>query len=190
MLTPLYVSSIDYSDNLFNLDNKIEFVVQYSSVDLNEPKVRIYNEDGDILFEKNGLLQGSGGDLNAVVGFDSKFKLVIIDKDYKKCEVYSLPGNLPLSVTSIEDEKLKYDIKLYPNPSNNNKISIAYTLPENVKLSKVNIYNTLGQVVKTVKPDNQSNTLDIDTQNLQKGTYFCELVGNKGKISASQFIIQ
>ena len=180
------------SDNLFNLDNKIEFLVQYS--DWTKPTVRVYSETGEILFEKIGRLPTSEDYSKMPVSIyevGGKSKMIINSVDYKSTEIYTLPGNLLLSVTDVEADKTKYDIKLFPNPASQNKISIAYTLPDNIKLNKVNIYNTLGQVVKTVKLDNQSNnSVDIDTQNLQKGTYFCELIGNKGKISASQFVIQ
>ena len=46
-------------------------------------------------------------------------------------------------------------------------------------LEKVNIYNTLGQIIKT-----ESNTT-IDVSKLQKGTYFVEVITNQGKATKS-----
>ena len=182
------------SDKLFNLDDKIEFMVEYDGGrgELGKSFVRIYSENGLIIFQKNGFFSNYNRlkYIEPIKSVGDSYKLFINTFGYESVEIYSLPGDLPLSVSELEIDKTKYDIKLFPNPASENKFSIAYTLPENVKLTKVNIYNTLGQVVKTVKPNNSSSTLDIDTQNLQKGTYFCELIGNKGKISASQFIVQ
>ena len=73
---------------------------------------------------------------------------------------------------SIEDLK----ILIYPNPTSE---ILTIELENNLILEKVNIYNTLGQVIKT-----ESNT-NIDVSKLQKGTYFVEVITNQGKATKS-----
>ena len=70
-------------------------------------------------------------------------------------------------------------ILVYPNPTSE---TLTIELENNLILEKVNIYNTLGQVIKT-----ESNT-NIDVSKLQKGTYFVEVVTNNGKATKSIII--
>jgi hypothetical protein len=61
---------------------------------------------------------------------------------------------------------------LYPNPSSD---VVSITLEENAILEKVNVYNTLGQLIKT------ENNAIIPVHSLSQGAYFFEIISNKGK---------
>ena len=58
--------------------------------------------------------------------------------------------------------------KMYPNPTNGNKIYFNLTKDVNV-----NIYNVLGKLVKTEKVDTKNNSIDIS--NLVKGVYLLKI---------------
>lgn len=90
----------------------------------------------------------------------------LIDDSTGIVKVYDLT-----SILSSKDLVLS-NFTIYPNPATD-KVNIQ--LNENLQLEKVNIYNTLGQLIKTVK------TATISVADLAKGNYFLEVVTNKGK---------
>ena len=77
-----------------------------------------------------------------------------------------------LSTILSSDSFVLSNFKITPNPSSD---QVTITLQENLKLEKVNIYNTLGQLIKIEK----NNTINVS--NFAKGSYFFEVVTNKGK---------
>ena len=77
-----------------------------------------------------------------------------------------------LSALLSVDEFNQLSFELYPNPAKN-KFTIQ--LQDNQELEQVNIYNNLGQLIKTAK------TKIIKTTNLATGLYYVEVVTNQGK---------
>ncbi|WP_290859671.1 T9SS type A sorting domain-containing protein [Flavobacterium sp.] len=61
---------------------------------------------------------------------------------------------------------------IYPNPVSE---LVTISLQNDLELKSINIYNSLGQFIKSEK--NSS----IDVRQLSKGTYFFEVITNKGK---------
>lgn len=72
---------------------------------------------------------------------------------------------------------------IYPNPTKS-ELNI-----QNVNLEKANVYNTLGQLVKsfTLNADNTNNTINLS--DLPKGVYFIYLI-NQDAASAKKIIIE
>ena len=184
------------SENTFDTDNGVEFLVTYGFWYDGNALTRVYNEDGTVLFEQTGqspvwVNENSPHDeIKAIFSTPTGTKLILNSSVDSASKIYSLPGSVPLALNEIPNVNQDYDIRLFPNPAKNNKISIAYTLPENVKIGKVNIYNTVGQIVKTFDVDNNFSTIELNTENLASGTYICEVLGNSKRISTSQFIVQ
>ena len=78
-------------------------------------------------------------------------------------------------------------IKLYPNPANDN---IFFMMDDLLKLHaiKLEIMNLQGQIIST--EIYQAGTLNsISTSNLKSGVYFCKL-SNGSFVSTSKFIVQ
>ena len=76
---------------------------------------------------------------------------------------------------------LGLNVSLHPNPSNG-LVTLVTTLPTTQDL-EVNIYNTLGQVIKSIKYDQVSNGIfDIDLTNLSTGVYIVNLNNKEEKI--------
>ena len=182
------------SENTFDLDSEVEFMVSYGNRDDGSYTTRIYNENGTVIFERIGetpvwLCENEPSDaINAIYSTPSGTKMILNSSTDAK--VYSLPGSVPLALNEIDNTEFNSEIKLFPNPTRNNKISIAYSLPENVKIGKVIIYSPTGQIVKTFDVDTNFNTIEFNTENLASGTYICEVLGNSKRISTSQFIVQ
>lgn len=77
-----------------------------------------------------------------------------------------------LSAILSSDSFVLSNFSVYPNPASE---QVTITLQENLQLEKVTIYNTLGQLIKTEK--NSS----INVSSLSKGSYYFEVITNKGK---------
>lgn len=72
------------------------------------------------------------------------------------------------------------NFSIFPNPATD---VVTISLQEDLKLEKVNIYNTLGQLVKTEKKNS------IAVNSLAKGTYFFQVITNEGK-ATKQIIVK
>lgn len=77
-----------------------------------------------------------------------------------------------LSTVLSSDSFVLANFSVFPNPTSE---VVTITLQENLKLEKVNIYNTLGQLVKAEK-----NSI-INVSSLSKGSYYFEVFTNQGK---------
>lgn len=95
------------------------------------------------------------------------------NKSKGKIRVFDLSGILS------SDSFVLANFSVYPNPASS---MVTITLQEGLLLEKVNIYNTLGQLVKTEKKNS------IAVNSLTKGSYFFEVVTNKGKATKTIII--
>jgi Flp pilus assembly pilin Flp len=77
-----------------------------------------------------------------------------------------------LSAVLSSDSFVLSSFTVYPNPASD---VVKINLQEDLILEKVNIYNTLGQLVRTEK----NNTISVSY--LSKGSYFFEIITDKGK---------
>lgn len=68
---------------------------------------------------------------------------------------------------------------IYPNPVSE---IVTITLQDDLELKSINIYNALGQFIKSEK----NSTIDV--RNLSKGNYFIEVNTNKGKATKAIII--
>lgn len=111
---------------------------------------------------------------------DGKDEIIFIDGNYIRC--YEYTGSV--SVDESEDNELPESFKLkqnYPNPFNPST-TIEFSLPS-ISNTTINIYNTLGQVVRTLVNDNLSagdHVIEWDGKNnannkTASGVYFYQL---------------
>ncbi|BCY27811.1 T9SS type A sorting domain-containing protein [Flavobacterium okayamense] len=94
-----------------------------------------------------------------------------------KNRITRLNFNSLLNLENLSYQKLK--INMYPNPVSE---ILKISLTTDKELEKVNIYNQLGQLIKTEKKQ------EINISSLAKGTYFIEVITNKGK-ATKQIIV-
>jgi len=95
-------------------------------------------------------------------------------------EIYGTPVDLSIinsynfnlsSTLSSEDFVLENSIKVYPNPFSNN-----LTIEANEPILKVEIYNMLGQLVKSKTSQNlNENLTDIELSELAQGNYLAKI---------------
>lgn len=84
-----------------------------------------------------------------------------------------------LSALLSSDSFVLDNFGVFPNPASE---KITITLQKNLELKAVNIYNTLGQLIKT----GNNNTINVSS--FSKGSYFFEVITNKGKATKTIII--
>lgn len=90
---------------------------------------------------------------NDIIGL---YKLTEIDCDY---------------VTSTKIISTEYEIKLYPNPAKN---YITVTCPSNIKIQKIELFDTSGRNLKTWENMNLSGS-KLSIENVIPGIYFLKM---------------
>ena len=174
-------SLINISQNLFNLDSKVE--IMYVTSKNYSYNCKVISEDGNLLLFEDSLSFASTS-VDAIQNTPNGTKLIL--KKSSRINIYSLPGKLELTGVDNFDQKNK-DLYPFPNPSNN-IINIPYKL--NAKeIAKVTITDYLGKVIKTYTVDNAFNTLIVNLDDLNSGTYLYTVEKERDIISQGKFIV-
>lgn len=84
-----------------------------------------------------------------------------------------------ISEVLASDQFVQANFKCYPNPAS---ATVTIELNESLQLETVNIYTTLGQLVKTEK------NKEISVASLVKGNYFIEVITNQGKATKTVIV--
>lgn len=201
------LSNIDYdvwyiSDKLFNLDNKIEYLVKikyqtsgtggtYQSI------IKIINEDGTELFSKDNaditeeIDFVPGGIFNTING--TKMLIWNLDPNiigrHLNFSIYSLPGDLVTSINNkLIPETKSYLSNPFPNPANE-YAAVFYKLPELKKQGNIIIYDINGKQVQNIKIDGTNEYILFNNTNLNNGTYFYSLIVDNEILDSKKMII-
>lgn len=84
---------------------------------------------------------------------------------------FSSDANCVLSSESFN----KNNVTLYPNPVKN---ELNFSFEKSINIEKINIYNTLGQLIKKFSGTQNS----INLSDLNSGYYHIEFISNEGKL--------
>lgn len=79
------------------------------------------------------------------------------------------------TVLGVEDFSLNAT-SIYPNPA-----SGAFYIKTKTNLSKVNLYNQIGALVRTINVTDDSKEVELSVSNVQAGVYFLELQNDSEK---------
>jgi Secretion system C-terminal sorting domain len=85
---------------------------------------------------------------------------------------------------ATEEKEILSDIKIYPNPTNNE----FWIESDSEGIDEVSIFNTIGQVVRVEKP-NKSYKLSINAEGLNSGIYFIKIKA-AGKTASRRIVVQ
>ena len=117
-------------------------------------------------------------------------EVVVFIQDLVTKEVYQAANSVG-TVLSVDDVNATEEaIAVFPNPSKGVS-TIRFNL-NNTNGVVVNVYNTLGQVVKTFDASqlsNGSNNLSIDTEAFASGIYTVKVEGN-GFTATQKFVVE
>lgn len=159
--------SHDFVTNISS-GNRVEFIFQ----NINLPFADATN-DGYVSFKiktKPTLVLGNTFSNSASIYFDYNFPIV------------TNTATTTIAVLTIQDFEFKNYFNVYPNPVSDilNLIS-----KENIEVSSISIYNTLGQLILVIP--NAQNTKIVDVTSLTSGNYFIKINSDKGT-SNTKFI--
>lgn len=101
---------------------------------------------------------------------DTDIETQIADTANYKCDFY--PNSL---LTIIDNKSLKDLVMLSPNPFN----SVVYIETDNLNLLEVKVYDIYGSLLKVQK--NNFSVIDLTT--LPTGSYFLEVISDKGNVT-------
>ena len=138
--------------------------------------VRIYKNISGTWTQVGVAINGdAAGDSSGVsVSLSSNGSVVAIGAPYNSGNG-SFSGHVRvynLAAVLSSDSFVSSNFSIYPNPTSE---ILTISLNDTLQLDKVNIYNTLGQLVQSDK----KNVITIST--LAKGNYFVEVITNQGK---------
>lgn len=171
------------SRNLFNADNKLEFIVLYG--DAQYPVAAIYNEDGLLLQQFNNAIsyeiKRAGGSWKLLVQTHPVGGSGIIYTD-----VYSLPGQYTGVSKPGKDAELSSNI--YPNPMDD-AATISYSLPYGVSTGNIQVYNTNGVLMRSYQVSNQFQNIKVQRGELPPGMYVYKISAQGIDSESRQFII-
>ena len=99
--------------------------------------------------------------------------------DYNSGITTNVPITTINKTLGIQDFPFNKYIVLYPNPVND---ILKLNPDSDIQLSTIQIYNSLGQLVRVVS--NADNIQDVDVSALVSGNYFIKVISNKGTSNA------
>lgn len=157
-----------YSQNLFNNDEEIEFLVSYYNNGVDKNKIstcRLYNENGSVI-EDFGFAYYI---LPSLYTIDNLYKLKLEkhfyneegNRYYYSTEIYSLPGSkYSLSANGIKIQ----------GGNNNNIVELPYYL-ENGEKAEMLIYDANNKLIDKKEIDSTFDRILLDISNYQAGIY-------------------
>lgn len=99
------------------------------------------------------------------------YTTVIEEENEAENEVGVLHLYLDSQLLSVEDEALN-KVKLYPNPTNH---FLNLNLRNESQVTSIDIYNILGQHIKSIPKELQQSNYSIDVSNLKSGHYLIKV---------------
>ena len=123
---------------------------------------------------KNGLNNGAGEGYYKIT--DSENNL-IVKSDGKFTEEASHNISTKEGYVSVE-EMTNETYQVYPNP-----VKDVLTV-EGENLEQVSVFNTMGQLLKTVKCN--GNVVNVNVSDLQNGMYIVNVIDNNGEVSSKK----
>lgn len=162
------------SDELFNLDNKIEVLYVSFKLSTGDYDIVLYNEDGVL---KQSFPNQSWA---YIFDIDGDFKLETVSYKDSTTSIYSLPGTM---VSAPEKEPKEEMYTVYPNPCTD-QVTIAY--PPNTR--QIVITDDQGRVVRECAAD-FSGSIHFNTSSLAPGTYLYCIKKSKGNNLGGKFMV-
>jgi len=161
-----YDANYDYYTRING--NNVEFVFEEIYLPFDDAYNDVY-----LAFKikiKSTLVAGDIFSKNASIYFDYNFPIV------------TNTATTIIAALSRQDFEFSNYFNVYPNPVND---VLNISTKENIEVSSINIYNTLGQLVLVIP--NAQNAKTVDVSSLSSGNYFIKINSDKGT-SNTKFI--
>jgi hypothetical protein len=189
---------------LFDLDDGIEYLIQYTTGGQAYTWVRVFDESGDLLYSCDsctlGYQAGHYSREHGIYNTPNGPKMLIMkhyypgnyaDPTFPGNRIYSLPGKLPSTTSDVED--ISYiqsalDIEAIPNPASDH-IQINYHLPAGMLSGYITIRDTKGAELQTHSLNYTEGSISIDVRDLSPGSYYCCLLTNDGRTTVKKMMV-
>lgn len=202
--------SVTYiSDNLFDLNNDIEYVVTKHMSGGNISKVFVFKDNGtQIFYRDSAALSGNGVsdafyNYNGIFfnGTSAKMKIARISSTVTaskpvKWELYTLPGVLPciqcsatgtvLGKSELSGNSLS-EATFYPNPVTD-QLKLKYTLPKDFKTAEIKIQDLQGKQLDSFKVTSDFEFIYLPS-NYNNGLYLYSLIVDGQLIKTEKIIL-
>ena len=178
-------------DTYFNTDAKIEFIFSYSRYKPSnyEKKTELFilNEDGNTLLT---LSIGSIDESVYLLGYSNYLVLNASSSIYKVGGTF--PCNLcgsgkPSGLIPTGNSNTGLKLGAFPNP-NSGKATLEYELPAGAQKGSILMYDMEGRLAKEIQVKENATQIELNTTELQSGTYFYELQ-SQGKSSGGKKMV-
>jgi len=175
------------SENLFNLDNNLEFM--YCVNNGSEWFTGIYDEFGNVLLGVNDALPNcklNSPQVQKPIYNTSEGTKMILSFLNGQAKVYSLEGVLTIENSTIETTN---QLNIFPNPTKG-VTTIQYNLPMNAKQGEIQVVDMKGSIIKSYNITNEDNYLKINNEDFIEGLYNYSLTIDKKVIQTRKILIK
>ena len=195
-----YISYI--SDNLFDNDSLVEYVIQTFNTD----GIYIYKENGTLVFHRDSAMMDYGGTVfyntEPIIfdGITTKMKLAIPTSTLYRynVEIYDLPGPMPCvdcsggsvarTTTGIKKNTLQSEsAQFYPNPVFD-QLKLKYVLPKEAKLALIKITDLQGKLLEEFKVTGSFDYIYLPS-NYNNGMYLYSLIVDGKTVKTEKIIL-
>ncbi|WET49438.1 T9SS type A sorting domain-containing protein [Chryseobacterium indologenes] len=164
-----FYAEADYqvSKNIFNTNDKLEFIVYFRKSGTQDSKLRIIDEDGVIIKDFPGTYRFEYTKIYHDP-IDNTNKIKLLNETTQQTEVYSLPTN---TLANKEIMTVKNKLAAFPIPA---KTTLKITNPQN-SANKVEVFDITGKLVINQSFSNHDDVITLNVQNLTNGLYIYKI---------------
>jgi hypothetical protein len=186
-------------ENLFDLDNQVEFAWSYAQYNPTKIISAIIDESGTPLaiFDSCFVFNDQEGYFPSIRNTTNGTKLLTTNGYSAERKVYSLPGTLTCDpctgVSGVIDPvggSSRNKLKPFPVPASE-QITIQYQLPSNVTAGTLKIYMEQGGLLKSIQLGPAFKTVNISVNEFSSGLYLYSIETPNGTIiNSGKFIVE
>lgn len=164
-----FMTDLDYqvSKNIFNTNDKLEFIVYFHKSGTQASKLQIIDEDGTIIKDFPGTYRFEYTKIYHDP-IDNTNKIKILNHTTMQTEIYSLPTS---TLANKEIMTVKNKLAAFPIPA---KTTLKINNPQN-NAHKVEVFDTTGNMVINQSFTSQDNLITLNVQNLANGLYIYKI---------------
>lgn len=177
------------SKNLFDCDDS---TIEYGL--MNDSSVNVYRLDGTLLFSRSDVVapycfgcNNGSTSVKPIINTPNGTKLILQDNNTHATFVYSLCGELPLSLDAWENGD---SVTIFPVPTGEDgTLNFKINLPNYMTNNRIDVYNLNMQKLDTIEII-ESNSTFSKKYNFAPGVYLYTLKSSGQIIKTGKFIIK
>ncbi|AZB08019.1 T9SS C-terminal target domain-containing protein [Chryseobacterium sp. G0162] len=165
----IFHPDLDYqvSKNIFNTNDKLEFIVYFHKSGTPDSKLKIIDEDGTIIKDFPGTYRVEYTKIYHDP-IDNTNKIKLLNETTQQTEIYSLPTTV---LANKEIMTVKNKLAAFPIPA---KTTLKINNPQN-NASKVEVFDTTGKLVINQTFSSHDDLITLNVQNLTNGLYIYKI---------------